>query len=43
MKKVLISLMIVLCIVGNGAVFAYNDIYDGNLKETVSDYRRRHC
>ena len=37
MKKVLISIIIVLCIVGNGAVFAYIDIYDDNLKETVSD------
>lgn len=37
MRKILISIIIVLCIVGNGSVFAYNDIYDNNLKGIVDD------
>lgn len=40
MKKIIISIMIVLSMFGNGIVFAYNDIYDDNLKETVSDLSR---
>lgn len=36
MKKTLISIVVMLCIVGNGAVFAYSDIHDDNLKEVVN-------
>ncbi len=37
MKKIIISILIILSIIGNGAVLAFTDIDDSDLQETVSE------